>query len=91
MLFYVVINIGAGDQFTSGFVEINPNSKIPAALDKDGPGGQPIRLFESGSIVMYLAEKYKRFLPTDFRVKTEVMHWVFWQMAGQGPMTGKRC
>jgi len=84
----LVIKIGGGDQFTSGFVEVNPNSKIPAALDKDGPGGSPIRLFESASIVLYLAEKYKRFIPDDFRLKTEAMNWIFWQMGGQGPMTG---
>eukprot|EP01041_Mallomonas_annulata_P009536 gene9537-19830_t len=83
-----VINIGKGDQFTSGFVSINPNSKIPAAVDKDGPGGQSITLFESASIVMYLAEKYNRFMPTDPRKRIEAMHWIFWQMAGQGPMTG---
>lgn len=83
-----VINIGKGDQFTSGFVAVNPNSKIPCALDKDGPGGQPIMLFESASIMLYLAEKYQRFIPTDFRLRTEVMNWLFWQMGGQGPMTG---
>jgi GST-like protein len=83
-----VINIGSGDQFNSGFVSVNPNSKIPSALDKDGPDGKPIHLFESASILLYLAEKYNKFLPTDKRHKTEVMNWLFWQMAGQGPMTG---
>jgi len=82
------INIGKGEQFNSGFVAVNPNSKIPCALDKDGPDGQPIFLFESAAIVMYLAEKYNRFLPTNVRLRQEVMNWVFWQMAGQGPMTG---
>ncbi len=85
---FLAINIGSGEQFNSGFVDINPNSKIPAALDKDGPGGQPIRLFESGSIVLYLAEKYNRFLPSNPAHKIEVMNWVFWQMGGQGPMCG---
>ncbi|GAX80767.1 hypothetical protein CEUSTIGMA_g8202.t1 [Chlamydomonas eustigma] len=83
-----IINIVKGEQFTSGFVAVNPNSKIPALLDKEGPDGKPINLFESGSIVLYLAEKYKRFMPTDPRLRVECLNWVFWQMAGQGPMTG---
>eukprot|EP01087_Luapelamoeba_hula_P020532 TRINITY_DN701_c0_g1_i1.p2 TRINITY_DN701_c0_g1~~TRINITY_DN701_c0_g1_i1.p2 ORF type:complete len:301 (+),score=52.36 TRINITY_DN701_c0_g1_i1:66-968(+) len=83
-----VINIGSGDQFTSGFVEVNPNSKIPALVDKEGPGGKSLNVFESGSIVLYLAEKHKRFLPEDFGLRTEVLNWTFWQMGGQGPMTG---
>jgi GST-like protein len=83
-----VINIGKGDQFTSGFVDVNPNSKIPALMDKDGPDGNPLNLFESGSIALYLAEKYHQFIPLDPRLRAEVMNWVFWQMAGQGPMTG---
>lgn len=83
-----MINIGTGEQFTSGFVGVNPNSKIPAAVDRDGPGGQPISLFESGSIVLYFAEKFQKFLPIDARLKAEAMNWVMWQMGGQGPMTG---
>lgn len=83
-----VIDIRKEDQFTTGFTKNNPNGKIPCALDKDGPGGEPIMLFESAAICLYLAEKYNRFLPTDPRLKAEVMQWVFWQMAGQGPMTG---
>jgi len=83
-----VINIGKGDQFSSGFVGVNPNSKIPALVDKDGPGGEPISLFESASISMYLAEKYKKFIPSHPRLRQEVLNWVFWQMGGQGPMTG---
>lgn len=87
---YSVINIGTGEQFTSGFVSVNPNSKIPAMLDKEGPDGQPINLFESGSIVLYLSEKCGgRFMPKDPRLKAEVMNWVFWQMGGQGPFTGQ--
>jgi len=82
------INIGNGAQFTSGFVAVNPNSKIPCLVDKEGPDGRPISLFESGSINLYLCEKYKRFLPENPRLRTEVMNWVFWQMAGQGPFTG---
>jgi len=83
-----VINIRQGDQFTSGFVNVNPNSKIPAAVDKDGPGGKPMHLFESASIMIYFAEKYKKFYPTDFRLRTEINNWIFWQMAGFGPMSG---
>ncbi|KAH9188179.1 hypothetical protein AeNC1_009840 [Aphanomyces euteiches] len=82
------INISVGDQFKSGFVNVNPNSKIPALLDQEGPDGAPIHLFESASIALYLAEKYNRFLPSSPRLKAEVMNWVFWQMAGQGPMAG---
>jgi GST-like protein len=83
-----VVNIGKGDQFTSGFVSVNPNSKIPAMKDKEGPGESPINVFESASIMIYLAEKYGRFFPTDFRLRTEVLNWVFWQMGGLGPMCG---
>ncbi len=79
------INIGKGEQFTSGFVAINPNSKIPAAIDySPKSGGKPVRLFESASIVLYLAEKYGRFMPQDPDLKTEVMNWVMVQMASQG-------
>eukprot|EP00798_Chlamydomonas_sp_ICE-L_P023169 gene23169-30377_t len=72
------ISIGSGDQFTSGFVRVNPNSKIPALVDKQGQGG-PMNVFESGSINLYLCEKYKKFIPSDIRLKTEVMSWSFWQ------------
>lgn len=77
-----------GPQFSTGFVKANPNSKIPAAIDLDGPDGRPISLFESASIVLYLAEKYGKFVPANVRGRTECMNWLFWQMAGQGPMTG---
>jgi len=83
-----VINIGKGDQFNSGFVDVNPNSKIPAAVDRNGPNGQPINLFESAAIVLYFAEKYNRFIPSDPRKRAEVMQWIFWQMGGLGPMCG---
>jgi GST-like protein len=83
-----VINISKGDQFTSGFVSVNPNSKIPALLDSKGPDGKPIALFESASIALYLAQKYDKFVPKDPRLHIEMMNWIFWQMAGQGPMTG---
>lgn len=83
------INIGKGDQFTSGFVGVNPNSKIPAALDKEGPDGKPINLFESASIMMYLAEKHNQFIPTNPRARVECMNWLFWQMGGFGPFCGQ--
>ncbi|MEM6475103.1 MAG: glutathione-dependent disulfide-bond oxidoreductase [Pseudomonadota bacterium] len=79
------VNIGAGDQFTSGFVEINPNSKIPALLDKSGD--TPFRIFESGAILVHLAEKFGEFLPTDPAARAEVLSWVFWQV-GTGPFIG---
>jgi GST-like protein len=83
-----LINIGEGDQFGSGFVDINPNSKIPAMMDHAPKGGgDPIRLFESGSILFYLAEKFGAFLPTDARKRAEVMNWAFWQM-GAAPYLG---
>ncbi len=80
-----LIRIGDGDQFGSGFVEINPNSKIPALLDRSGP--KPIRVFESGSILMYLAEKFgNAFLPTEVSARAECLSWLFWQM-GSAPIS----
>jgi GST-like protein len=79
----------SGDQFNSGFVAVNPNSKIPSAVDKQGPDGKPFNLFESCSIMLYLAEKHNKFLPVDKRLRSEVITWLFWQAAGQGPMTGQ--
>jgi GST-like protein len=81
-----LINIGDGDQFGSGFVEINPNSKIPALTDHSVEGG-PLRVFESGSILVYLAEKFGAFLPTEIRARTETLNWLFWQM-GSAPFLG---
>lgn len=78
------INIGGGDQFTSGFVGVNPNSKIPALLDRSGP--TPVRVFESGAILVHLAEKFGMFLPTD-NTRAEVLSWLFWQVAS-GPFMG---
>ena len=78
------INIGEGEQFGSGFVAINPNSKIPALLDRSG--ADPIRIFESGAILMHLAEKFGAFLPTDHR-RAEVLSWLFWQI-GSAPFIG---
>ncbi|KPF46160.1 glutathione-dependent disulfide-bond oxidoreductase [Rhizobium sp. AAP43] len=83
-----LINIGKGEQFGKGFVDINPNSKIPALADhapKDG--GAPIRLFESASIMTYLAEKFGAFLPSEPRARAEVLNWLFWQM-GSAPFVG---
>lgn len=80
-----LINIGEGDQFGSGFVGVNPNSKIPALLDRSG--AEPIRVFESGSILFYLAEKFGAFMPTDIRIRAECMSWLFWQM-GSAPYLG---
>jgi len=85
-----VINIGASalDQFTSGFVGVNPNSKIPALVDLDGYDGEKTNVFESAAIVYYLAEKYNKFYPESPKLRNEIRCWIFWQMAGQGPMTG---
>lgn len=80
-----LIRITEGDQFGSGFVEVNPNSKIPALLDCCGP--EPIRVFESGSILLYLAEKFGAFVPTDPARRAECLSWLFWQM-GSGPFLG---
>ncbi|AHV93953.1 glutathione-dependent disulfide-bond oxidoreductase [Bordetella holmesii] len=80
-----LIRIGDGDQFGSGFVDINPNSKIPALVDRSGP--EPIRVFESGAILLYLAEKFGEFLPTEPAARAECLSWLFWQM-GSGPYVG---
>jgi len=80
-----LINISNGDQFSSGFVDVNPNSKIPALLDRST--NPATRVFESGSILLYLAEKFKAFLPTDPAKRTETLSWLFWQM-GSAPMLG---
>jgi GST-like protein len=80
-----LINIGDGDQFGSGFVAANPNSKIPALVDRSGP--TPIRVFESGAILLYLAEKFGAFLPTEVSVRAECLSWLFWQM-GSAPYLG---
>jgi GSH-dependent disulfide-bond oxidoreductase len=80
-----LINIGDGDQFGSGFVAANPNSKIPALVDRSGP--TPIRVFESGAILLYLAEKFHEFLPTEAGARAECLSWLFWQM-GSAPYLG---
>ena len=87
----VPVNIGKGDQFTDGFLQIGPNNRMPAMVDNEpADGGPPISVFESGAIMLYLAEKAGRFLPTDIRGKYEVTQWVIWQMANQGPKFGER-
>ena len=80
-----LIRIGDGDQFGSGFVEINPNSKIPALMDRSGP--KPQRVFESGAILLYLAEKFGKFMPTESGARAETLSWLFWQM-GSAPYLG---
>ena len=83
------IDIGAGDQFTDAYTAINPNQKIPAVVDPEGPGGQPYTVIESGAILMYLAEKHGRFLPSDMAERYEVIQWLMFQMGGVGPMFGQ--
>ncbi|MDF3310478.1 glutathione S-transferase N-terminal domain-containing protein [Rhodococcus sp. T2V] len=82
-------DISEGDQFESEYVEINPNSKVPAIVDHDGPGGRRLAIFESGAILLYLAEKTGRLLPEDPIARQEVLCWLFWQVANQGPMAGQ--
>jgi len=83
------IDMGAGDQFEPAFLEISPNNKIPAIVDSDGPDGAPINLFESGAILIYLAEKTGRFLPSETRERLSVLQWLMFQMSGVGPMFGQ--
>ncbi|TQC49791.1 glutathione S-transferase [Rhodococcus sp. WS4] len=82
-------DISEGDQFESEYVEINPNSKVPAIVDHDGPDGRRMAIFESGAILLYLAEKTGRLLPEDPIARQEVLCWLFWQVANQGPMAGQ--
>ena len=83
------VDIGAGDQFAPAFLAISPNNKIPAITDPDGPDGQPISMFESGAILLYLAGKTGKLLPDDVRGKYEVLQWLMFQMGGVGPMLGQ--
>lgn len=82
------INLMEGDQFKESFIKINPNSKIPTIVDPDGPGGEHA-VFESGAILIYLAEKSGKFLSTDPKLKSETLQWLFFQMSGVGPMFGQ--
>ena len=89
---YTVVptNIGRGDQFTDEFLKISPNNRMPAMVDHEpAGGGAPIALFESGAIMLYIAEKTGQFLPTDLARRYEVVQWVMWQMANQGPKSGE--
>jgi len=83
------IDIGKGEQFSAAFLAVCPNGKIPAILDPDGPDGKPMPLFESGAILVYLAGKTGRFLPTDDRGRFEALQWLMFQMGGVGPMFGQ--
>src|ERR1700730_16899954 len=83
------IDISRGEQFSPEFLAINPNGKIPAIVDHDGPGGKPLAIFESGAILQYLGRKTGRFYPTNERARVKVDEWLFWQMAGLGPMAGQ--
>lgn len=84
------VDIGKGEQFAPEFLKISPNNRIPAIVDTEpADGGGPLSVFESGAILQYLAEKTGRFLPSDLRGRVEVTQWLFWQMAGLGPMAGQ--
>ena len=83
------VDITKGDQFEPAFHKVSPNNKIPAIVDFDGPDGEPISVFESGAILIYLADKTGKFLPTAQRARTEVMEWLMFQMANVGPMLGQ--
>jgi GSH-dependent disulfide-bond oxidoreductase len=86
----VPVNIGTGDQFKPEFLKIAPNNRMPAIVDdQPSDGGAPVSVFESGAILLYLAEKSGKFLSTDLRVRFDVLQWLFWQMGGLGPMAGQ--
>ena len=85
----IAIDINNGDQFRPDFLNISPNNKMPAMVDSDGPGGRPYGLFESGAILMYLAEKTGKFMPQETRARYLVMQWLMFQMGGLGPMLGQ--
>ena len=84
-----LVSFGTNDQFSPEFLSLNPNNKIPAILDPDGPGGQPLALFETGAILVYLAEKTGQFMPTDAAGRYQTIQWLMWQMGGVGPMFGQ--
>ncbi len=88
---YVIkpVAIGKGDQFKPDFMAISPNNRMPAIIDPDGPGGAPISVFESGAILQYLGRKSGKFYPSDERSRVEVEEWLYWQVAGVGPMFGQ--
>lgn len=83
------VNIGKGDQFQPEFLAVSPNNRMPAIIDPEGPDGQPVSVFESGAILMYLARKFERFYPKDERKRVAVEEWLMWQISGLGPMSGQ--
>lgn len=83
------VNIGKGDQFQPDFLKIAPNNRMPAIVDPEGPGGEPISVFESGAILQYLGRKFGKFYPADERKRVAVNEWLMWQMGGLGPMSGQ--
>ncbi len=83
-----MVDITRDEQFAPEFLAISPNNKIPAIVDPDGPGGEPISVFESGAILLYLGEKSGKFLPRDLRARVPVLEWLMFQMGGFGPMPG---
>ncbi|HIC73016.1 MAG TPA: glutathione S-transferase family protein, partial [Alphaproteobacteria bacterium] len=85
----IPVNISKGDQFKPDFLKISPNNRMPAIVDPDGPNGEPIAIFESGAILIYLAEKTGKFMPADPRGRYEVLQWLMFQMGGVGPMLGQ--
>lgn len=84
-----LVDLGKKEQFAPEFLKISPNNKIPAIVDPEGPGGEPISIFESGAILKYLGLKFGQFYPTDPRAQVKVDEWLFWQMGGFGPMLGQ--
>jgi GSH-dependent disulfide-bond oxidoreductase len=84
-----LVDVWKGDQFSPEFLKINPNGKVPAIVDHDGPGGKPYTVFESGAILLYLADKTGKFLPKDTRKRFDVIQWMMIQMTGVGPMFGQ--
>ena len=85
----IPVDIGAGDQFAPDFLKISPNNKMPAMVDRDGPGGAPYAMFESGAMLIYLAEKCGRFMPQEMRARFDVIKWLMFQMGHIGPMLGQ--
>lgn len=84
-----IVHIAKGDQFRPEFLRVSPNNKIPAIIDPEGPDAAPISVFESGAILKYLAQKFRRFYPAETRRQVEVDEWLFWQVGGFGPMLGQ--
>jgi len=84
-----LINLSEGEQFKEEYIAINPNSKIPAIVDPKGPDGKPLAIMESGAILIYLAEKSGKFFPSDPRLKSETLQWLFFQIGGPGPFFGQ--